>query len=538
MGTGYLTVEIRTNFETLPVAGARVKIMNIKREPIYELITDENGKTELVPLDTPDREYSLNPDYANYTEAPYLSYIVEAEAKGYEIMTVNGVHIFDNETSIQPVIMIPMLKSEKKPSHFILNIGKHSVEMTEEREQPGMFNLNMQPIQYAQFSKYRERTLQGEIHEHHRATNAAIATIPDIITVHLGRPGSNAQNVRVPFIDYIKKAASHEIYPTWHDNSLKANIYAIITFALNRIHTKWYRSRGYVFDITNSTAFDQSYVHSGTVYASVNRIVDEIFNQYVCRANQTAPFFTSYSNYGNYYNGNGITSKYTGYAVLSQWGTLTLANQGRSPLQILRYYYPNDIEIAESTIFSESAESYPGSLLKTGGRGKEVQVMQKYLNRIRQNYPAIPLIPSENGVFGESSEAAVRAFQRAFNLAPDGIIGKATWYRIFHIYADVTKLAELGREANTLGIGEIPPNVVLKQGSTGNEVASLQYILKYISKFHSVISAPIQDGKFGAVTARSVSEFQHIMGLARDGTAGPLTWNALYDMYWGIINNT
>jgi len=332
--------------------------------------------------------------------------------------------------------------------------------------------------------------------------------------------------VRVRFIDYIKNVASHEIYATWPEASLRANIHVIVTFALNRIFTEWYRSRGYAFDITNSTAYDQYFVYGGTIYQNISRIADEIFNQYVRRAGQYAPFFTSFC--------NGTTATCAG---LSQWGTVTLANTGLTPIQILRNYYPRDIEIVESNIFTGITESFPGVSLREGDRGLDVQVMQKYLNRIRRNYPAIPAIASENGIFGADTTNAVRIFQRTFGLSETGIIDRNTWFKISYIYVAVARLAELDGEGSTLGIGTIPPNVTLRQGSTGQNVITLQYILDYIAEFYPVIAPPVIDGVFGSGTTRAVMDFQRMMGLAQDGVVGPATWNALYDTYWGIRNN-
>ena len=225
--------------------------------------------------------------------------------------------------------------------------------------------------------------------------------IPNPITVHLGRPDASASNIQVSFSDYVKNVASSEIYPTWPDAALRANIYAIITFALNRIYTEWYRSRGYNFDITNSTAYDQYFVYGRPIYDSINKIVNEIFNEYVRRQGQNAPYFTSFC--------NGTTATCDG---LSQWGTVTLANQNLTPLQILRSYYPKDIEIVETDIITGVISSYPGTALRVGSTGLDVQTIQTYLGRIRKNYPAIPVITDKAGTFGNSTKAAVTKFQQ------------------------------------------------------------------------------------------------------------------------------
>ena len=498
MGLGYLFAETRTAFEQMPVAGARVIVKNTEGSVLYDLLTDQDGRTETVSLETVDRQYSLDPDYQG---DPYVSYDMQVSADGFETINIYGIHIFDGETAIQPVKMIPMLESETSPAQFNIYIGKNAVQMDTPRQQEG-FTPMIEP-----------RVLRNVI-------------IPNTITVHLGRPDIAAQNVRVPFIEYIKNVASHEIYATWPEASLRANIHVIVTFALNRIFTEWYRSRGFAFDISNSTAFDQYFVYGGTIYQSISRIVDELFNIYVRRAGQFAPFFTSFC--------NGTTATCAG---LSQWGTVSLANAGRTPIQILRYYYPSDIELAESNIFADIPDTYPGSPLRVGDTGLNVQIIQTYLNRIRRNYPAIPAIANANGVFGEDTANAVRVFQRTFNLSQTGIVDKNTWYKISYIYVAVARLAELDSEGSTFGIGTVPPNIVLRQGSRGGEVILLQYILDYIAEFYPVFAPPVMDGVFGPGTAASVRDFQRMMNLSQDGVVGPATWAALYDTYWGIRNN-
>ena len=295
---------------------------------------------------------------------------------------------------------------------------------------------------------------------------------------------------------------------------------------MNRVYTEWYRNRGYSFDITNSTAYDQAFVYGRPIYSSISRIVDAIFNEYVRRQGQIAPYFTSFC--------NGTTATCQG---LSQWGTVTLANQGYTPLQILRSYYPNDIEIVQTNIITNVISSYPGTPLRTGSTGLDVQTIQTYLTRIRRNYPAIPAISDPAGTFGSSTNAAVTKFQSIFNLTPDGIVGKSTWYKISSLYAAVAKLAELNSEGNTLGIGTVPPSSTLRQGSREPDVITLQYLLNLVSEYYPGIPAPTQDGIFGSGTRQSVIAFQQIMGLQADGIVGTATWRALYNTYLGIGQN-
>lgn len=254
--------------------------------------------------------------------------------------------------------------------------------------------------------------------------------------------------------------------------------------------------------------------------------MDEIFNQYVRREGQTAPYFTSFC------NGSTVTCN-----GMSQWGTVTLANQGKTPLEILRTYYPLDIEIAETNIITGQLSSYPGTALREGSTGLDVQTIQTYLNRIRRNYPAIPLITDEPGTFGLSTKAAVTRFQSIFGLSPDGIVGKSTWYKISAIYTAVSRLADLDSEGNTLGIGTVPPGTMLRQGSRGQDVITLQYLLDVIAQYYPSVPAPAQDGIFGSGTRQSVIAFQQAMQIAPDGIVGPMTWQKLYSVYRGIQQN-
>ncbi|MEE1490921.1 MAG: peptidoglycan-binding protein, partial [Massilioclostridium sp.] len=264
---------------------------------------------------------------------------------------------------------------------------------------------------------------------------AVLPYIPEFITVHLGAPNSNAPNVQVSFPEYIKNVASSEIYPTWPESSIRANIYAQISFALNRIYTEWYRSRGYDFDITNSTQYDQKFIQGRDIFDNVSQIVDEIFNNYVRRQGSVEPYFTQFC--------NGTTVTCDG---LSQWGTVELARQGYTPYGILQYYYGDDIDIVRNAPIRAPIESYPGVALRVGMAGNDVKTIQTQLNRIANNYPSIPKIPSTDGIFGESTARSVREFQRIFNLTQDGIVGKSTWYKIKYIFTAVKQLGELASE--------------------------------------------------------------------------------------------
>lgn len=494
MAIGYLIIQARTAHDALPVSGVQIWVMDSQERHVYYLTTDESGETGKIALETLDRSLSLNPDFPG---TPFISYDVLAFADGFDSVHIVGIPILDGETALQPIEFVPMRRTQRTPSVTEIQIGAPAVSMTGNRYQLG-----------------------GNEEEAPQILRQVV--IPNPITVHLGSPGAAASNVYVSFPDYVKNVASSEIYPTWPDASMRANIYAIITFALNRIYTEWYRSRGYNFDITNNTAYDQYFIYGRNIYESISRIVDDIFNEYVRRRGQSAPYFTSFC--------NGTTATCAG---LSQWGTVTLANQGLSPLQILRSYYPKDVEIAETNIITGILTSYPGAPLKVGSTGLDVQTIQTYLERIRRNYPAIPRITDPTGVFGESTRSAVTKFQSIFNLTPDGMVGKATWNKLSYLYASVTRLAELDSEGTSLGIGTVPPSSVLRLGSSGQDVITLQYLLNVAAEFNSTIPAPAQDGNFGRETQQSVAAFQRASGLEPDAMVGPLTWQALYQTYLG-----
>ena len=496
MAIGYLSIQARTAREAVPLSGVRIQILDDMGNTVYTLTTDESGETEAMPLETVDKSFSLN---QYYTGMPYVNYSVLAQAAGFHSLLVSDIPIFDGETASLPISLIPMQETQRRSTQAEITIGQPAVSMQEQRNQEG--------------STTTQRVLRQVV-------------IPNPITVHLGAPSASASNVQVSFPDYVKNVASSEIYPTWPETALTANIYAIITFALNRVYTEWYRSRGYNFDITNSTAYDQYFVYGRPIYDSISRIVDRIFNQYVRRQGQSAPYFTSFC--------NGTTASCQG---LSQWGTVTLANNGLTPIEILRSYYPDDVEIAETNIITGVLSSYPGTPLRSGSTGLDVQTIQTYLNRIRRNYPAIPAITDETGTFGDSTKNAVTSFQRIFGLSPDGIVGKATWYKISSLYTAVTRLSELDSEGNTLGIGTVPPSSVLRQGSRGPDVITLQYLLNVISEYYPSVPAPAQDGVFGSGTQQSVTAFQRAMQLTPDGMVGPQTWRTLYEVYQGIEQN-
>lgn len=341
--------------------------------------------------------------------------------------------------------------------------------------------------------------------------------VPSTITVHMGTPDQLAENVTVSFPDYVKNVASSEIYPTWEPAAIRANVLAIISFALNRVYTEFYPSRGYDFQITATTAYDQKFIRGRNVFESISRVVDQIFNDYIRRKGFVEPLSAKFC--------NGTTTTCDG---LSQWGSQDLALEGYDSMGILRRYYGDNIEVVTEAPIQDMKSSYPGTPLRRGDLGQEVVVVQTMLNRISRNYPAIPKVTPVVGVYDENTEAAVKEFQRIFDLSPDGIVGKATWYKMVYLYVGVNQLAELVSEGQTFYSIQFQFPGTLRVGMSGSEVRILQYMLAVLAQFDNVL-VPIQvDGMFGAETERAVRTYQRVTGLSADGIVGAVTWSSLY----------
>lgn len=349
-----------------------------------------------------------------------------------------------------------------------------------------------------------------------------IPYIPSYITVHLGAPSSNARNVTVSFTDYIKNVASSEIYPTWEESALRANVLAITSFALNRVYTEFYRSRGFAFDITSSTAYDQNFVYGRNFFDSIVRIVDEQFNSYLRRTGFVEPLAAKFC--------NGTTVTCDG---LSQWGSQYLATQGYSVIRILRNYYGTNTEIVTGARVQGITESYPGTALRIGSVGPNVIVVQTELNRISQNYPAIPRV-TVDGIYGRNTETAVRAFQRIFGLTVDGIVGRNTWYELVRLYVAVLNLAELWSQGQRYYSISWTYPVNLSVGSRGAQVRYLQYMLSIIGQYISSVPVIAVDGIFGTRTRDAVYAFQRFAGLPQTGVVDSRTWDTIYNQYIGI----
>ncbi|MDU1412618.1 MAG: peptidoglycan-binding protein [Clostridium sp.] len=538
MGKGYILIQLSKEQEALPITNAKIKIRYHKtKEVMFETNNgvDESGRSQLIELDAPDKDLSLNP--MNETYIPYARYDVSVDSEGYNTVIIEGVSIFDETTSIQNVSLTEIVKTGAdafyNSTEDRIVIPPHQLLLDVQRDQKT--GVLSQPF------------VLREVY------------IPEYITVHLGAPSAWAQNVTVRFVDYIKNVASHEIYPTWPEQSLRANIYAQITFALNRVYTEWYVSRGYSFQITNSTAYDQYFVNGGNVFENVSKIVDSIFNEYFSIVNSNAPYFTQYC--------NGTTAKCNG---LSQWGTVDLANNGKTALQILQYYYGNDKILKRTPIIAGLVESYPGVAIRRTNRNSNVTIIQQQLNRISQNYPAIPKLIPVDGIFGPNTEASVKVFQRVFNLVQDGIVGRATWYKLSAIYTAVKRLGELDQEVEQniivedlngnlngdyqleslkygsncsyVDLEEIYsvedltryPGYVLKKNFVNKDVRRLKTMLAKISSLYEEIPEVNVDRDFDEKTKNAVIKFQKTFGLSQTGDVDINTWRNIVFVYLSL----
>lgn len=493
MATGFLQVMVTTQ-TALPLEDVKITVVDSATQEVLEektAYTDESGQTPPIALETVARSYSLDED--NTEVLPYKNYDLIVEKEFFIRGQQMGVQIYDNQSTFLVVGLMP------RPTDF-------GNEFESELTRSGVQKLfDVQPNLQEGTNEY---VLQRVV-------------IPQSVVVHLGAPDSSRQNITVPFRTYLKSVAASEIYPTWPEQALRANIHAQISFVLNRIYTEWYRSRGYNFDITNSTSYDQKYIHNRATFDSTDRIVDEIFNTYVTRTFTREPYFTEYCD-GRQVTCNG----------LKQWGTVDLANQGMNALQILRYYYGNDIEVRESNNITNVATSYPGTPLQRGSTGENVRIIQAQLNRISDNYPAIPK-QTVDGIFGANMENAVKIFQKVFKMTQDGIVGKATWYRISYIYVAVKKLAELTSEGETIEDGSYP-GFPVRRGDRGINVSIVQFYLTQAAQYVPTVSPVTIDGIFGAGTQTQVINFQRYYNLTPDGIVGPATWEKMFRLFISI----
>lgn len=349
--------------------------------------------------------------------------------------------------------------------------------------------------------------------------------IPEQIVVHLGAPDSDAMNVSISFADYIKNVASSEIFPTWPEQALRANILAQISVALNRVYTEFYRSRGYNFDITSSPAYDQTFVYQRDIFSNISELVDEIFNSYIRRQEFIEPLFAEFC--------DGVEVSCNG---LSQWGSVSLANDGLDYFSILQNYYGNDIVIERDVPVEDIPSSVPQVTLREGDTGRDIELIQRKLNRISTNFPGIPKIYPVDGFFGTTTTDAVKKFQEVFDLEVDGLVGRATWNQIQFIYNAVKKLYTVSSEG--LRITDVTTRYTdtLSEGSSGDGVLTVQYYLSYISLFVPSVIEAAMDGSYGAKTANAVKSFQRTYGLSETGVVDRTTWNRMEQVYFGIVS--
>lgn len=406
--TGYLQVNAVSSDNQIPVRNARVEIAStgIPDEPLEVLETNQDGKTQNIDLEAPPLEYSMKPT----DNQPYSEYNLKISAPGYEDTIITGVQILSGETGIQNVNLTPLVTSNQDYNPSV--IGGHTL-----------------------WEYYPPKIAEDEIKTMNETGEIVLSrvVVPEYIVVHDGSPNdSTASNYYIPYKEYIKNVASCEIYATWPEQTLIANILAIISFTLNRVYTEWYRGKGYDFTITSSTAYDHKWIYQKTIYENISQIVDRFFANYLSRPNVLQPILTQYC------DGKRVTCP----NWMTQWGSKYLGDQGYSAIEIIRNYYGDNMYINEAEQIAGIPSSWPGYDLSVGSSGDKVRTIQQQLNRIAQNYPSIPTI-AVDGSFGQNTAAAVRQFQSIFNLPATGVVDYPTWYKISQIYVGVTKIAEL-----------------------------------------------------------------------------------------------
>ena len=403
---GRLQIQVRTEVQNRPIAGARVSISytGAPGEPLEEVQTDANGQTEILDLPTPPLEYSLEP--SEYQ--PYSEFNLNIQAPGYEPVEISGSELLSGETSVQDVMMKPASEGEFED----VVIPAHTL-----------------------FGDYPEKIPEDEIKPMDQSGEIVLSrvVIPEYVVVHDGAPSdSTARNYYVRYRDYIKNVACSEIYATWPIESIKANVLAIMSFTLNRVYTEWYRNKGYDFTITSSTAFDHKWIHGRNIFDSISMVVDELFENYLSRPNVRQPILTQYC------DGNRVTCP----DWMSQWGSCSLGEQNYTAIEILRYYYGDNMYINSAEEISGIPASWPGYNLDIGSSGQKVLQLQMQLNTISDVYTSIPSVTAD-GIYGERTAEAIRRFQSVFGLPQTGVVDYPTWYKVQEIFVGITRIAEL-----------------------------------------------------------------------------------------------
>lgn len=406
---GNLQVQVMSEGSMTPISDARVSISYTgdPNSSLEELFTNSSGQTEAIELNTPPLEYSINPTVESQ---PYSEYTVSVTAEGFEPVTVSGTELLPVVTAIQNIRLRPLSQTSDQTEVFV--IPAHT-----------LYGNYPPKIPEAEIKPIRDT---GEI-------VLSRVVVPEYIIVHDGSPrDSTAANYYVKYKDYVKNVASSEIYATWEPQTIRANVLAIMSFTLNRVYTEWYRNQGYDFTITSSTAFDHKWIPERNIYNTISNIVDELFASYLSRPNVKQPILTQYC--------DGRQVQCPGW--MTQWGSQALGEQGFSAIDILRYFYGDNMYINTAQEISGIPSSWPGYNLTVGSTGDKVRQLQEQLNRIAQAYPALPRI-SVDGVFGHATENAVRDFQSIFGLPTTGIVDYPTWYKISEVYVGVSRIAEL-----------------------------------------------------------------------------------------------
>lgn len=407
MSKGYLIVNVYVDTIAEPINSATVVVTGDNYERSFT--TDIDGKTPTIELDAPLKEYSLTPQKE---VRPYSIYSLRVSKPGYETTIVNGVQVLPEETSIQNVylpIQTSTVATFASTTDNVINLPPHSLWEEERKSQ-------------------RNNGIEGVF-----MRVLPDVAIPEYIMVHDGIPSNtNAANYYVPFTDYIKNVASGEIYSTWPKEAIRANIYAILSFTMNRIFTEWYKSQGYKFTITSSPKYDQIYVHNRTIFKTISDIVDQIFNYYIQLPGKNFPFLAQYN--------DGIETNNQGW--LSQWGSKYLADQGYTALQILKHYYVSGLTLERAEQIEGLPLSFPGYNLEEGSCSEAVQKIQIMLNTISGSYPAIPKISPADGQYKSTTTSSVKKFQSTFNIPVTGIVDFATWYKISYVYIAVTRMLQ------------------------------------------------------------------------------------------------
>ncbi|ACD52039.1 spore cortex-lytic protein [Clostridium botulinum] len=439
---GSLKIQCFSGNDYIPVDNAKISVressLNENKPSTIELSTNSIGLTEQIDLDAPPIEYSLD---ENSNKVPYSVYDILVEREGFETLIINGCQIFSEEIAYQRCNLIERKSITRQKE--VINI------------QPNTLNGNFPPKIPEAEDKPLPPPSSGVV--------LAQPVVPEYIIVHQGGPNdTSAPNYTVPFKEYIKNVASCEIYSTWSSNAIRANIFCIVSFTLNRIYTEWYRGKGKNFDITSSTAYDHAFNYGRNIYDSISAVVDEIFSTYIKRIGKKQPLLTQYC------DGKNVSCP----EWLSQWGSQSLGAKGKPPYEILKYYYGNDIELVTAEKVEGSPKSYPDYDLTVGSVGEPVKTIQNQLNRISKNYPLIPKV-AEDGIFGQTTAEAVKVFQGIFNLPQTGVVDYATWYKISDVYVGVTRIAELRGEGSDQKIF-VPPMTIQQ---ANREIPSFNYFV-------------------------------------------------------------